>query len=151
MRKALVLAARVALGGVFLYAASTKLHPPLSISLSLFALQIDSYQLLPPWAVGALAHTLPWLEAALGLALLTGWQLRYVASLMSALLVGFFSVMLRTHLKGMAIDCGCFGPNEKLGVGTLVRDGTLMAVSLGLTVAAFLSPRKASSPHHGQP
>lgn len=146
MRRTLLLAGRLALGIVFLYAAYSKLHPPihptppLSVSLSLFAMQIDSYQLLPAWAVTPLAHTLPFLELALGVLLLLGYQLRFVAGATSALLLVFFSVMLRTYLKGLEINCGCFGPGEALSVKTLVRDGLLLALSLALTVAAFLTP-----------
>ncbi len=146
MRRTLLLAGRLALGIVFLYAAYSKLHPPihptppLSVSLSLFAMQIDSYQLLPAWAVTPLAHTLPFLELALGVLLLLGYQLRFVAGATSALLLVFFSVMLRTYLKGLEINCGCFGPGEALSVKTLVRDGLLLLVSLALTVSAFLTP-----------
>src|SRR6188508_48370 len=60
------LALRVLLGAVFIYAAYTKLRQ----SWLLFALSIDSYQLLPEWAVFALARTLPWLELALGVLLI---------------------------------------------------------------------------------
>jgi hypothetical protein len=49
------LALRLLLGAVFVYAAYTKLRQ----SWLLFALSIDSYQLLPEWAVYAVARTLP--------------------------------------------------------------------------------------------
>jgi uncharacterized membrane protein YphA (DoxX/SURF4 family) len=152
MRRALLLAGRLALGIVFLYAACSKLHPPihptpaLSVSLSLFAMQIDSYQLLPPWAVTPLARTLPFLELGLGVLLLLGYQLRFVAAVTSALLLVFFSVMLRAHLKGLEINCGCFGPGETLSVKTLVRDGLLLGVSLALTAAAFFSAKQEHPP-----
>src|SRR2546428_9022049 len=42
----------------------------LGISISFFAVQIDSFRLLPLWAVNAFAHTLPFLELLLGLLLL---------------------------------------------------------------------------------
>lgn len=137
MRRWLLLAGRLLLGGVFLYAAYSKLRQP----SMLFALSIDSYQLLAPWAVVAVARTLPWLELAVGLMLIVGYQLRYVAAVASTLLLVFFGVMVRSYFKGLGIDCGCFGIGEALGPKTLLRDGLLVAVSLALTVAAFLSPR----------
>ncbi len=152
LRGGLVLLARLALGAVFLYAAYSKLRPPihptppLSISLSLFAMQIDSYQLLPAWAVTPLARTLPFLELALGILLLVGVQLRVVASVTTALLLVFFGVMLRAYLKGLEINCGCFGPGETLSVKTLIRDGLLLGVSLALTLAAFSTARQKSAP-----
>ena len=140
-RRGLLLVARIALGGVFVYAAYTKLRHP----WMLFAFSINSYQILPEWAVTLLARILPWLELLLGLLLVSGYQLRYVAAASSALLLGFFAVMLRSHFKGLGIDCGCFGFGEKLGVRTLVRDGALVAVSLAVSVAAFASARSNRS------
>ena len=136
-RRALIMLLRVGVGAVFVYAAYTKLRRP----WMLFAFSINSYGLLPEWGVKLLARTLPWLELALGVLLLVGYGLRYVAAAATALLSVFFSVMLRAHFKGLGIDCGCFGFGEKLGARTLIRDGVLVALSLGLTVAAFVMAR----------
>ena len=75
MIQRVILALRLLLGAVFVYAAYTKLRQ----SWLLFALSIDSYQLLPEWAVFALARTLPWLELALGVLLIAGVWLRYLS------------------------------------------------------------------------
>jgi uncharacterized membrane protein YphA (DoxX/SURF4 family) len=136
----LVLVGRVALGGVFLYAAYTKLRQP----WMLFAMSIDSYQLLPTWAVTLVARTLPWVELALGVLLLAGFWLRYVAGFSTALLGFFLAIMIRSYFKGLTIDCGCFGPGEALGARTLIRDSLLVALSLFLTVAAVAARRPAS-------
>ena len=138
MGRTLILLGRLGLGGVFLYAAYSKLRHP----WTLFALSIDAYRLLPESGVIFVARTLPWLELALGLLLLVGYQLRYVATAASSILLLFFAVMLRSYLKGLGIDCGCFGFGEALGVGTLVRDGFLVIISLALTVAAFSRARQ---------
>jgi uncharacterized membrane protein YphA (DoxX/SURF4 family) len=126
------------LGVVFLYAAYTKLrHPWL-----LFALSIDSYQLIPAWAVLALARTLPWLELAMGLLLISGWHLRHVSIVSTLMLAGFFSVMLVQYWVGNTIDCGCFGVGEALSARTLARDGVLLTIGLALVA---LSHRKRAS------
>ncbi len=135
--RALMLLGRIALGGVFVYAAYTKLRHP----WMLFAMSVNSYQVLPEWSVTLLARTLPWLELALGLLLLVGVGLRYVAAAASLLLLGFFGIMLSSYVKGKGIDCGCFGFGERLGVRTLLRDGMLAALSLVLTVGAFWTAR----------
>lgn len=147
----LLLLGRLALGAVFVYAAYAKLilpgmspRPPLGVALALFATQIDSFQLLPFWAVNFLAHTLPFLELLLGLLLLLGWQVRWVAGVTTLLLAGFFGVMLRTYAKGLQINCGCFGPGEALGVKTLIRDGLLLVLSIAVTVIAIRAKR---APH----
>ena len=133
---------RLALAGVFVYAAYTKLrHPWL-----LFAMSIDSYGLLPQWAVLAVARTLPWLELLLGLLLASGFGLRWVALATSLQLGVFLSVMLRAWFKGQGIDCGCFGAGEALSWKTLVRDGALAAGAVALTISAFRARKPLKLP-----
>ncbi len=126
------LALRVLLGAVFIYAAYTKLRQ----SWLLFALSIDSYQLLPEWAVFTLARTLPALELALGVLLVAGVWLRYLSVVAAAILALFFSVMVVLYFRGAGIDCGCFGVGEPLSPKTLVRDGALLAAAIALVVYA---------------
>ncbi len=133
----LLLAGRVVLGGIFIYAAYTKLRHP----WMLFAMSVNSYRVLPDWGVTLLAHWLPWIELALGALLILGIGLRFVATAASALLAGFFLVMLRSYSQGLGIDCGCFGFGERLGPRTLLRDGALVAFSLVIMAGAFLKRR----------
>jgi uncharacterized membrane protein YphA (DoxX/SURF4 family) len=134
---------RVALGVVFLYAAYMKLREP----WLLFAMSIDAYQILPEWAALTLGRILPWLELALGLLLATGFGLRYSAASASILLGVFFAVMVRAYVMGMKIDCACFGLGDVIGPRTLVRDGVLLVLSVGLTVlVAGSRKRMALSP-----
>jgi len=124
---------RLFLAAVFLYAAYTKLRQP----WLLFAMSIDAYQLLPEWAVLTLGRTIPWLELTLGLLLASGIGLRYAAAGASVLLATFFAIMLQAYIKGMGIDCGCFGLGEKISPFTLTRDGLLLAMSITLAIVAF--------------
>ena len=131
--KALQLVLRILVGAVFIYAAYTKLRQ----SWLLFALSIDSYQLLPEWAVYAVARTLPWFELALGVLLIAGVWLRYLAVVATAILASFFTVMLVSYFRGAGIDCGCFGVGEALSAKTLARDGVLLMAALTLVVLAW--------------
>jgi uncharacterized membrane protein YphA (DoxX/SURF4 family) len=128
-----MLALRLLLGAVFIYAAYTKLRQ----SWLLFALSIDSYQLLPEWAVFALARTLPALELILGVLLVAGVWLRSLSIVAAAILAAFFSAMVMSYFRGAAIDCGCFGVGEPLSAKTLARDGVLLAAALTLTALAW--------------
>ena len=128
---------RIGMAAVFLYAAYTKL----SQSWTLFALSIDSYQMLPAWAVEGIARTLPWTELTIGILLLSGFLLPWVAAGASSLLAVFFGVMMRSYGKGLTIDCGCFGVGEALGPMTLARDGALLAACITLAVLAFRTRR----------
>jgi uncharacterized membrane protein YphA (DoxX/SURF4 family) len=132
---------RVALAIVFLYAAYMKLREP----WLMFAMSIDAYQILPEWAALTLGRILPWLELALGLLLATGFGLRYSAAAASIMLAGFFAVMVRAYVMGMKIDCACFGLGDVIGPRTLVRDGVLLVLSVGLTILAMRNIRVRSS------
>jgi uncharacterized membrane protein YphA (DoxX/SURF4 family) len=131
-----VLVLRLIIGLVFLYAAYTKLRQP----WMLFAMSIDAYQLFPQWAVMLLGHWLPWFELLIGVFLVAGILLRYTALIATGLLGVFFALMIRSYLKGMAIDCGCFGLGEVISPTTLVRDGLLLALSIVLTFLALRRP-----------
>ncbi|MGA3262370.1 MAG: MauE/DoxX family redox-associated membrane protein, partial [Bryobacteraceae bacterium] len=116
---AVTLVLRIALGAIFVYAAWTKLRTP----WELFAMSIDSYQLLPLRAVELVARTLPWFELAVGLLLIAGFWLRSAAAATTLLLAVFFGLMVRAYAKGMEINCGCFGANDIISWKTLLRDG----------------------------
>lgn len=135
-----VLALRVIVGGVFAYAGYLKLREP----WALFAMGIDSYHLLPYNLVVFMARTLPAAEVALGLWLILGIWPRLPASLISALLVVFFSAMLHAKMAGQKIDCGCFGTGDPISKWTLLRDGSLLAASLFVTFFAFRRTAKMS-------
>jgi uncharacterized membrane protein YphA (DoxX/SURF4 family) len=137
---------RIALGGIFVYAAWVKLFQIEAgrlhlIPWQLFAMAIDSYQLLPQGAVELTAKTLPWLELAVGLLLVAGRWVRAASVITSGLLIVFFSLMVRAYVKGQEISCGCFGPGEIISWKTLLRDGSMLAGSLWVTAMAFLSRR----------
>src|SRR5215469_14871569 len=105
-RLAIVL--RIALGLIFVYAAYVKLFQFVDGRLhllpwQLFAMAIDSYQLLPQIAVEILARTLPWFELALGVLLIAGRWLRFSSISTSLLLAVFLSLMVRAYAKGQEI------------------------------------------------
>jgi uncharacterized membrane protein YphA (DoxX/SURF4 family) len=129
----LLLFLRIALGAVFVYAAVIKLETP----WQLFAGAIADYKILPDWAVNPLARTLPWAELLIGLLVATGFLLRIAASACSLLLLVFFSLMVRAFASHQEISCGCFGPGELISWKTLLRDGSLLAVSLAVTWYSF--------------
>jgi len=146
----LLVVGRLALAAVFLFAAYAKLKPPTGLpwslssvntSLAMFALQVDSYELLPESAVSAVAHLLPPFELLLGLWLLSGIALRLSSVASSLLLGGFLSVMVRTYMRGLEINCGCFGPGERLGPVTLLRDSSLLLLAVTVMLGAFLLRR----------
>jgi len=144
--RVLVILGRLGLAGIFLVAAYAKLKPQLNFpwslasiktSLDMFALQVDSYQMLSPGRVSLVAHVLPPLEFFLGIWLLSGLLPRISSVLTTALIAAFFSLTIRTYRAGLEISCGCFGPGGKLGIGTIFRDGSFLALALFVMVGTF--------------
>jgi uncharacterized membrane protein YphA (DoxX/SURF4 family) len=107
----------------------------------LFAAGIADYEVVPMWAAKFLAHTLPWFEVLIGLLLIAGRWFRTSTVSTSLLLLVFFSLMVRAFAGGKEINCGCFGPNELISWKTLVRDGSMLGVSLFLAAIAFRNRR----------
>ncbi len=139
MRQAFFVVGRLALAAVFLWAAYTKLRDPWMV----FAMEIDAMQVVPSAMVEPVARTMPWVELALGVLLVIGVQTRYVAAVATALLLGFFTMLVFLYLKGFQGDCGCFGPGERLGPKTLARDFVLVALSGWVSWEGFRRSRVA--------
>jgi len=148
LRRAVIWLGRLILGGIFIYAGYSKLffptmvpHWPVGIGLTYFAMQVDSYQMLKPWAVQSVAHTLPFAEVGLGLLLLLGWGLRIWTTLISLVMLGFFAVVVRSYALGLQINCGCFANPEPLTIWTVIRDGIFAALAIVMTVFAYIEAR----------
>jgi len=131
---------RVLVGIVFLVAAYAKLKDP----WALFAMSIDSYGILPLRWVEFAARTLPWFEVVLGLALIAGVFKRVTTATGTLLMLVFIGAMAWAKLHGKEIDCGCFGPGEAIGVWSILRDASIGAALLFVTLMSFWKPRKYS-------
>src|SRR5215469_1549776 len=121
--RVLLLVGRLALAAIFLAAAYGKLSPltakqwtisslkitpaSLNLSMTFFAMQISSYQMFPDWSVSPIAHTLPWIEIALGIFLLTGLALRYVGVIATVFFAAFWALIIRSYALHLGINCGC--------------------------------------------
>jgi uncharacterized membrane protein YphA (DoxX/SURF4 family) len=148
----LLIVGRIALAVIFLYAAYAKMKPQpgmpttlgsIKTSLSMFAMGVDSYQMLPAWAVSLFAHLLPPFELLLGLWLLSGFALRVSGLVSTALICAFISAMYSAYERGLTISCGCFGPGAQIGPKDLIRDGLLfLPLALAVTIGAFLVHRE---------
>lgn len=138
----------IIVGSIFLAAAYGKLKPlpgfawswrSVKISISLFAIQVESYQILSPAAAKLVAHALPFFELFLGLWLITGVGRRFSSLLATLVLCGFMIAISYAYHKGLKIDCGCgIGPPVEAGPSALLRDGLkFLLPSLLLTIGAF--------------
>jgi uncharacterized membrane protein YphA (DoxX/SURF4 family) len=155
LRRAVIWLGRLVLGGIFIYAGYSKAFLPntnfwpffilrfsINMNISNFAAQVEAFKLLPPWGVQFVAHTLPFTEIILGLLLLIGWRLRIWATLLTLIMLGFFSVVLRAYLLHMDINCGCFATPEIIGLKKVLEDAALLGLALLMTIFAFQEARR---------
>jgi putative oxidoreductase len=144
-----LIAGRILLGLIFIYAAYAKLHFNGAWHLRdyyfLFAMGIDSYRMLPLVVVEWMARILPWLELGLGALLVIGAGVRWAGLAISALLVVFMIALAHATLGGLEINCGCFGNSSVKPSRELMLDGALLALALAVTVGGFLSHRAGNS------
>src|ERR1700692_348586 len=146
---------RVVLGVSFIYGGYSKAFLPnhtfwpffflkfsLSTNLANFALQVEAFKLLPPWGVQFVADLLPFTEIALGLLVLTGWKLRIWGLLLTAIMLGFFVVVLRAYLLHMDINCGCFATPEPIHLKKVLEDAALSLLAVLMTIFDFIEARR---------
>ncbi|MGH7939259.1 MAG: MauE/DoxX family redox-associated membrane protein [Chthoniobacterales bacterium] len=122
----------ILVGAVFLYAGIAKVSAPVQ-----FASDISNYQILP-WSLGVrLAFYLPWLEIAVGLALIFQRLFAGAIAVAIALMLVFLGATIWARLQGINISCGCFGTASSNLTLTwhLVIDLGLLAVLIGLALA----------------
>ena len=151
----LLIIGRIVLGGIFIAAGVAKLRPvvrgmpwsraSVNTSLAMFAMQVDSYQMLSSNNANLVAHALPYAELALGLWIVSGVWLVLPSLVTTLMLGGFLTAMIRAYALGLEINCGCFGPGEKVGPLSFLRDGSFFALSLAVTIGAYLLARKKST------
>jgi putative oxidoreductase len=119
-----VLALNLGLAAVFLYAGIDKIRDPLQ-----FADSVAAFAILPQALITPLALSLPPFEIACSLLLLWPPTRRVGALAVALLALVFFTALLSALLRGLTLDCGCFG------VGTPSR--SRMWLDLGLNVILF--------------
>ena len=95
---------RILLGLIFLFAGIAKISDPVRFIFTLREFDLFSEAVIP-----FMVLYLPWLEFILGLFLILGLLYRASAFLLACLNTMFAIAILTVVVRGMEIDCGCFG------------------------------------------
>jgi hypothetical protein len=119
---------QILLGGVFLFAATSKLRRPAA-----FRATVARYDLVPAALVSTVAYLVLALELLLGIAFLTGVALWLAVPLGLVTLVAFGAATSVNLRRGNLVPCGCFGDDEEvISARSVVRVGLLTAALAGL-------------------
>ena len=122
-------------GGIYVYAGVLKAWDPPHFANDVLNYRLISY----PLAI-RVAFYLPWLEILCGLAVIVGWLRSGAVAILTLLTVFFIAITIAAKLRGISIDCGCFGA---IGRGMsftshMLIDGAILA---GLIALWFRSSR----------
>jgi len=113
------LAIRAAAAAVWLISGLTKLP-----DLAGFPALVERYQILPPLLAEPFAYVLPFFEIGLGIYLAAGLFVRGAALAGTVLFALFLAAQIQALVRGLSLDCGCFGTISRstVGPGTIARD-----------------------------
>jgi len=121
---------RLGLGGLFFYAAIEKvLHP------AAFAIAVRGYKIIPFAYSNLFAIAMSWSELFAAVALILGIFTRKAAAAVFIMLGMFIAAVTMALVRGMVIDCGCFGEGGDATSWILIVRNAL------LLVGAFLVAR----------
>ncbi len=101
--KFVIIALRLVIGGIFIYASIGKLLNPED-----FGRAIRGYDLLPLGSISFLSVILPFVEFLSGLFLILGIFKRGSTFIIIAMLLAFLIGLTQAYARGLSIDCGCF-------------------------------------------
>ena len=135
----LLLAGRLIVAGIFLYSGYAKLSEP----WLQFVVSLESFKLLPDSWLEPIARTMPWLEVALGAALLTGVLARWFSLIATLILATFVGAAAQAYARGLQVDCGCFGSGgDPLGPKWFAEHGAMLLLAAVVTAGAFMEARR---------
>jgi uncharacterized membrane protein YphA (DoxX/SURF4 family) len=121
----LLLACRLFLGTLFLYAGISKAGDPEE-----FIRSVRVYNILPDFITPAFAVGILWIEIYCGALLIAGLFTESAALVIDGMLVVFIIAISINIARGNVMECGCFdffGLKETIGPGILVRDIVFLA------------------------
>jgi putative oxidoreductase len=116
---------RVVLGIVFIYSSLDKIYYPAD-----FALAVQNYQIVPDILTNLIAIILPWIEFGCGLLLTIGLFRRESAGILAFLIVVFIIAMLSALIRGLDIDCGCYGLDTEISWNRILEDIGLLFMAI---------------------
>ncbi len=134
-------AARIALGGLLLWAGVVKLTAPGEFFGALLGYEVP----LPHQVWRLLAISAPWLEIIVGASLVFGIWRETIYPIACLLCLAFVLMLGQALLRGLDISCGCFGAGGGGRAGTIlafVRATALFGGSVYLLLRPAAEPRR---------
>lgn len=122
---------RIVIGFIFVYAGAEKLNDPLSFSDSIL-----NYKLFSATFANISAILVPWIEVTTGLLIILGISVKENAAIISSFLLFFIVIIAISIMRGLNIDCGCFGAgsSHEVGISKIVENTILLLLGINLII-----------------
>ncbi len=130
--KYFILLCRTTVALVFIFAGASKINDAAG-----FAVSISNYRILPDFLINITAIILPWIEIIAGILFLFGIYIKENALILNSLLGLFILMIMIAVIRGLDIECGCFGTNDAQQVGLLKIAENVFLLFAGLNVYFF--------------
>lgn len=142
VRKIAIRGAQLGIGLLMGWAALAKL-----VDLPAFAHQIHNFQILPVPMENLVAMVLPWIELVAALSLVLGVRPRSGAVVTTGLMAVFTVAVAAALVRGLNIECGCFGTSSasRVGVAKLLQNLAMLAVAVVATRAPGEAPAQRAT------
>jgi len=123
----------IILGLLFIYSSIPKI-----LEVEYFARAIRNYRMLPVWSHNIVALWMPWMELIAGCCLVFKVWERGGATLILGMMVIFLIAVISAVLRGLDIDCGCFGRTAAQVAKAHQVGLQKIAENLAMTITAIL-------------
>ncbi len=139
--RVITLLLRLFLGGFYIAAGAVKIPDP-----GKFAEAVWNYRILPHALVNLAAITLPWIEVVAGILLVVGVWRKASVWLINAMTVLFIAAIASAVVRGLNIECGCFGTvgGRDVGLKAILEDLVLLACGLWIAWNAEPKPQPST-------
>ncbi len=137
--KYFLLLSRIIIALVFIFAGIEKISNPES-----FAVSIENYRLFPIFSINIFALIVPWIEVFAGVLLLFNSYVKESSFLINSLLVFFIAIIIVAIIRGLDIECGCFGTMDaqKAGFSKIAENITLLILGINVYIQQKGEPVK---------
>lgn len=123
---------KVFIGLIFVLSGIEKIADPAGFSDA-----IANYKLIPNFVINFFAISIPWIELVSGILLIFNQYIKENAFIYISLMSIFTIMVLIAVLRGLDIDCGCFGTQNVQAVGITKIIENLALIILGVYVFIY--------------
>lgn len=123
----ILLFSRFIIAFVFIFAALEKISDPAAFSEA-----IVNYRIFPYYSVSMIALVVPWIELISGILLLFGISTLENSYILGSMLLFFIIIIAISMIRGLNIDCGCFGTHhaQAAGLSKILENSIMLLLTL---------------------